>query len=226
MKQGSGLGFLPTTTSGRALTPGAGTEAPRRGLVRTGALSGASSALVFTIVHDLTISNIWPMLGMMLAAGAVCGACIAWSYEHLFPRASIATWIRYNAAYLAVFGVLAALSVVVFEPVTTMAAVTARGGPVDDLIVQALPLMAVFVVAATGVLGKLWARRSSDYLRILLTVTVLMLLLGLNVSVLGLVDFGGASMAPVVTFFSMIVLLDVVFAAIVASRRDMRGRNS
>jgi hypothetical protein len=114
------------------------------------------------------------------------------------------------------FGVLAAVSAVVFEPVTTMAAITARGGPVDDLIVQAVPLMAVFVVAATGVLGRLWARRSSDYLRILPTVTVLMLLLGLNVSVVGLVDFGGASMAPVVVFFSLIVLLDGVFAALVA----------
>lgn len=69
----------------------------------------------------------------------------------------------------------------------------------------------VFTFASAGLLGKLFARRRSDYLRLLLTVTVLMLLLGLNVSVLGLVDFGGSSIAPVVAFFALIVLLDGVF---------------
>jgi hypothetical protein len=186
--------------------------------VLIGAQSGAASALVFTVVHDLTISNIWPMLGGMLLAGALCGACLAWSYEHLFPRPSIATWVAYNAVYLAMFAVLAAVSVVAFEPVTTMAAITARGGPVDDLIVEALPLSGVFVVAVTGVLGNLWARGRLDYLRLLVTVAVLMLLLGMNVSVLGLVDFGGGSMGPVFAFIGLILLLDGVFVAGVLTR--------
>jgi hypothetical protein len=212
------MGLPPTIGLRRSPNPGVGREAPRRSLVLIGARSGAASALVFTVVHGLTISNIWPMLGMMLVAGAVCGACLAWSYEHLFPHPSITTWMAYNAAHLAMFAVLAAVSVVAFEPVTTMAAITARGGPVDDLIVKALPLSGAFVVAFTGVLGNLWARGSPDYLRLLVTIAVLMLLVGLNVSVLGLVDFGGASMGPVFAFFGLIVLLDGVFAAGVLTR--------
>lgn len=216
MRHGPGVELPPIKWSRRSPNQEIGRQALHRGLVLIGALSGVASALVFTVVHGLTISNIWSMLGVMLLAGAMCGACLAWSYGHLFPRFSITTWVRYNAAYLAMFAALAAVSVVAFEPVTTMAAVTERGGPVDDLIVQALPLSGVFVIAFTGVLGTQWARDRTDYLRLLATVATLMLLLGLNVSVLGLVDFGGASVRPVATFFALIVLLDAVFAAAVA----------
>src|SRR5262245_56624016 len=45
-----------------------------------GALAGAFAALVFTIVHQIVISPIWFALPAMLAAGALCGTCIAWSY--------------------------------------------------------------------------------------------------------------------------------------------------
>ena len=41
---------------------------------------------------------------------------------------------------------------------------------------------------------------------------VLMVLVGSNISVLGLVDFGGASMMPVLRFFGLVALLDAVFA--------------
>jgi len=144
----------------------------------------------------------------------------------MFHRRSIATWVGYNAAYLAMFAALAVASVVVFEPVTTMAAISAQGGPVDELIVEALPLNGVFLFAATGLLGAAFARRGSDYLRLLLTVIVLVLFLGLNVSVLGLVGFAGGSIVPVVAFFGLIVLLDAVFvAAVIGLQRvlSLRG---
>ena len=182
-----------------------------------GAIAGAVSAVVFTVVHDLTISNIWWMLGPMVVAGAISGLCIAWTFGRLFQRGSIATWVGYNAVYLAMFGALAATSVIVFEPVTTMAAISAAGGPVDDLIVRALPLTGVFTLVTTGLLGGSLARRWSDYLRLLLTITVLMVFLGLNVSVLGLVEFSGGSLLPVVVFLGLIVLLDLVFAVVFAA---------
>lgn len=184
-----------------------------------GALAGAASALVFTFVHQLTISNIWAMLGPMVVAGALCGLCIAWTYGRFFGSYTIGTWVGYNAIYLAMFAALAAVSVVVFEPVTTMAALINRGGPVDDLIGQALPFTGGFTLVTAGGLGVMLARTPSDYLRFLLTVTTLMLFLGLNVSVLGLVDFGGSSLAPVVAFFALIVLLDAVFVVCFAVLR-------
>jgi hypothetical protein len=188
----------------------------------TGAIAGAVAAFVFTVVHDLTISNIWWMLGPMLVAGAVSGLCIAWTYGRLFPRGSIISWVVYNAAYLAMFGVLAVVSVVVFEPVTTMAAISAESGPVDDLIVRALPLTGAFTLVTTGVLGGLLARVWSDYLRLMLVVTVLVVFLGLNVAVLGFIEFSDGSLAPVVAFFGLIVLLDLVFAAVFALLQGSR----
>lgn len=183
-----------------------------RGCGTRGAVSGAISVVVFTAVHHVTISNIWPMLGVMLVAGAVCGLCIAWSYGRLFPGYSIGTWWGYNLSYLAVFAGLAATSMLVFEPVTTMAAISARGGPVGDLIARALPLTVGFTVVAAALVGAAHGSVRSDYFRVLLTVTVLMLFVGLNVSVLGLVDFSGASIAPAVGFFALLALLDAIFA--------------
>lgn len=177
-----------------------------------GALSGVISVVVFTAVHHVTISNIWPMLGVMMVAGAVCGLCIAWSYGRLSSCYSIGTWSGYNLSYLTVFAGLAAASMLVFEPVTTMAAISTRGGPVGDLIAQALPLTIGFTVVAPALIGAAHGSVRSDYFRVLLTVAVLMLFVGLNVSVLGLVDFSGASIAPAVTFFALVVLLDAVFA--------------
>lgn len=185
-----------------------------------GALAGAASALIFTFVHQLTISNIWAMVGPMVVAGALCGLGIAWTYGRFFGSFTIGTWVGYNAIYLVMFAALAAISVVVFEPVTTMAALTNRGGPVDDLIGRALPLTGGFTLVTTGGLGVILAGTPRDYLRLLLAVTTLMLFLGLNVSVLGLVDFGGSSLGPVVAFFALIGLLDAVFVAgFVALRR-------
>lgn len=190
---------------------------PSRGFMPAGAIAGAASVVVFTVVHDLIISDIWWMLGPMVVAGALSGLCLAWTFERLFQRRSIATWVAYNAAYLAMFGALAAASVIIFEPVTTMAAISAEGGPVDELIVRALPLAGAFTLGTTGVLGRLLSRRWSDYLRLLLVITVLMVFLGLNVSVLGLVEFSGDALTPVVVFFGLIVLLDLVFAAVFAA---------
>ncbi len=184
------------------------------GFGRRGVISGAIAVVVFTAVHHLTISNIWPMLPVMLVAGALCGWSIAWSYCGLFGRYSPRTWLGYNAAHLMVFAALGVASVAVFDPVTTVAAVMARGGPVDHLIAQALPMTVVFIGAATVAMGAVWAPRWHDYLRLLVTISVLMLFLGSNISVLGLVDFGGAPLGPAITFFALTFLLAAVYALV------------
>jgi hypothetical protein len=92
---------------------------------RSGAIAGAVSAFVFTIIHDLFISDIWPMLLPLLIAGMVCGLCIGWSYGLLFQVTSVGSWLGYNLLYVVMFGLLGLSSVVVYEPVTTLAAVVA-----------------------------------------------------------------------------------------------------
>ncbi|NIW49933.1 MAG: hypothetical protein GWN30_35715, partial [Gammaproteobacteria bacterium] len=48
-----------------------------------GAIAGIISTLFFIIIHDIFISDIWGMTGIMLFAGALCGLCVGWSYSLL-----------------------------------------------------------------------------------------------------------------------------------------------
>lgn len=129
---------------------------------------------------------------------------------------SLVAWLGYNAAHLVLLGALTGASLLVFEPVTTMAEVGASSGPVDGLILEATPMTVVFIIISTVVLGAALARQRTDYLRPGLSVTTLTVLLGLNVSVIGLVDMSGDSLRPIVMFVALIVLLDVVYAAVFA----------
>lgn len=213
--------------SRRSAAPEGTATAPMAdGIVRDGASAGAISVVVFTLVHHLTISDIWSMLPMMLMAGAACGACITWTFQGLFQRRSLRLWAASNLMILAALAVLAAASIVIYEPVTTMAAIMDRGGPVDDLIMQALPLTALYIVVMTVTLGLAFGQERADYLRLLTTITVLTLLVGINVSVLGLVEFAGDSTLPVLEFFALIVMLDAVyaFAFAVLRRRWLTGQ--
>jgi hypothetical protein len=92
------------------------------GFVGSGALAGAVSALVFTVIHQLLISPIWFALPAMLAAGAICGVCLAWSYTLVAPLSSVGSWLRYNCFFLAMFVRSGSPPLVAFEPVTTIAA--------------------------------------------------------------------------------------------------------
>jgi len=195
-----------TVTADRGVSVAA-TDVPA-GFGRRGAAAGATSTVVFTAVHHLTISNIRATLPVMIAAGGLCGWSLAWSYQRLFGGYSLRTWIGYNTAHLAVFAGLGITSVVVFERVTKVAAIMARGGPVDDLIARAFPITGIFIALATVAMGLAFGRVWRDYLRLLLTVGLLMLFLGSNISVLGLVDFGGAPLGPAITFFALTFLLN------------------
>jgi hypothetical protein len=133
--------------------------------------------------------------------------------------------VGFNAWIVALLGMLSGASLLVYEPVTTMAAVMAASGPVDGLILQALPLAGAFVVVATLLTGRLYARTWSDHPRILATITLVTALLGLNLSLLGLVDFDGSSLAPVLAFFGLTGLLAAVYTLVfVALRRDLTWR--
>jgi len=185
----------------------------RSSYLRSGVVAGAVSAFVFTLVHDLFISDIWDMLIVMVVAGAVCGLCIGWTYGRLVEVPSIGSWVGYNLVYLAMFGLLGATSVIVFDPVTTLAEVIESEGPIDELIRIALPMTVLFALATVVAISVLFGRRTSDIGPISLTVSVLVLFLGLNVSAIGLVDIPRDSTYLVAELFGLIIVINVAFAA-------------
>jgi hypothetical protein len=180
--------------------------------IRTGIIAGAISAFCFALIHDLFISDIWFSLPIMLAAGGVCGLCLGWTYGLLFENPSIQSWVQYNALYVGMFALLGGVSVLVFEPVTTIAALVVANAPPDDLFRQAMPLTIVFTLLMAAAIGRLYARKWSHYAAILLTCSVLVLLLGLNVSVIGLVSIPRSSLYLIVELMGLIVALNVAFA--------------
>jgi hypothetical protein len=192
--------------------PGTGKVPSERGFVRDGALAGAISVVVFTAVHHLIISDIWVTLPLMLFAGVICGMCLAWTFESLFRSSTMGRWVIWNLVILASLAALAIASLIIYEPVVAMSAIMERGGPVDGLVVRALPLTAIFAVVVAGALGLAFRAGATGYGRLLVTTTLLMLLVGINLSVLGLVDFAGDSLRPVSMFFGLVILLDAVYA--------------
>jgi len=178
----------------------------------TGAVAGVVSTFVFTIVHDLFISNIWSMFVMMAVTGALCGACLSWSYGLLVKRPSLRSWLVYNLIYDGMLILLGLVSVLLFEPVTTIAAVAASSGMPTDLLGQALPMATIFTLLMAVVITWAYGRSWVNFGAVLITSVLLVLLLGHNVFILGLVDIPRGSFYLVLEMFALIILLNVVFA--------------
>lgn len=190
---------------------------PRRArLVVPGLVAGALAPLVFAAVHALIIGDIWYSLVAMMVAGAACGATIAWSYGRLFEP-SIRSWLGYNASYVIALAVLGLVSVVVFEPRMTMAELLTSDGPPTELISTALPVTILFTLGAALVLSVLFGRMLAAFGAILVTCSVLVALLGLNVSVIGLIQIPTESLYLVVELAGLIVVLAASFAAVVVA---------
>ena len=200
----------------------------RASLPTIGALAGAFSALVFTVVHQVLISAIWFALPAMLGAGAVCGACLAWSYHLVVPSASAASWLRYNLMFLLMFVVLGVVSVAVFDPTTTIAALLQTNEPPRALIGRALPMTGAFMVATAVVLSVLYRASWYGALSLLVTSTTLVLLLGLNISILGLVDVPSGEGRVLAETFGLLASLAVVYIAVVltVARDQLLNRRS
>jgi hypothetical protein len=185
----------------------------------SGAAAGCISAFIFTVIHDIFISDIWSMLVIMLVAGAMCGAAVSWSYSMLVSRPSLKSWLAYNLLYDGMFMLLGLVSLLLFEPVTSMAALIAVNGPPDALIGQAMPVTAVFTlvmaVAISLVYGFNYRFSLSRFGAVLLTSMTLVLLLGLNVSVIGLVSIPRGSWYLVAEMFGLILVLNMVLVIVV-----------
>jgi len=187
----------------------------RAGFVGSGALAGAVSALVFTVIHQLLISPIWFALPAMLAAGAICGVCLAWSYTLVVPISSVGSWLRYNCFYLVMFVALGLTSLAAFQPVTTIAALLKSNEPPRALIGRALPLSGLFTLATAALLCVGYRPGWRGAGGLLLTTGVLILSLGLNISVLGLVGVPHAALGVLALVFTLLVALGGVYAGVV-----------
>jgi hypothetical protein len=210
--------------SGPALDPRA---VRRRDTVRarSGAVAGILSTVGFTAIHDLFISDIWNMLPIMAVAGALCGVCIAWSYGLVCEQPSITGWLRYNLVYVTMLGLLGATSVAIFEPITTLAAVIAANEPPTELISTAMPMTIAFALLAAATLSGLYGRRWSHHATILVTVVVVVLFLGLNVSAIGLVDIPTDATSLVAEMLGLILTLALLYAALfIALERQVLRR--
>lgn len=178
----------------------------------SGALAGSVSVLVFMTVHALFISNIWFSAVAMITAGALSGACVSWTYALLVPQPSVPTWLRYNLVYLAMFVALGITSVLVFDPVTTIAALIQSKEPPTQLFARAMPMTLAFLIAITIALSLVYGFAWRHFAAILLTCSVLLALLGLNVSVIGLVQVPRGSLYLIAELFGLIFVLDAVYA--------------
>ena len=96
-----------------------------------------------------------------------------------------------------------------------MAEVLTLDGPPLDLIGDALPLTIAFTLGTAVVLSALFGRTPGAFGAILATCAVLVVLLGLDVSVIGMIRIPTDSLYLVVELAALIVVLAGSFAAAV-----------
>ena len=194
----------------------------------SGAIAGALSSVSFALIHQLFISNIWYSIVAMMVAGALCGLFLAWSYGILTTTPSVTSWIQYNGLYLAILGLLGLTSFLAFQPITTIAALLREDGPPDELFGQALPITIAFTIATAVALALLYRRGWRGFGASLLASTVLVTFLGLNVSVIGLVDIPRGSLYLVLELFALVFAIMFVYVAlfILLERNSLIGHTS
>lgn len=186
----------------------------RRTFPLAGAAAGIGSAVTFAWNHALLISDIWFFVVPMMVAGAICGLCIAVTFRVLVRSLSVGVWVLYNAAYVGLFALLGTLSVIVYEPITTIPALLALSGPPEHLFRQALPLTVAFGLGSAAVIAAVFGHRWWHLVPAVLTMVPLTLFLGLNISVMGLVEFPRSAWSVVALTFGLIVAIVVVYAAV------------
>jgi hypothetical protein len=118
--------------------------------------------------------------------------------------------------------------VLVFEPVTTIAALVVANEPPDELIRRAMPMTVLFTLATATLVSLLYGQRWQHFLAIFLTCTLLVLLLGLNVSAIGLVYVPSGSVYLIVEMFLLILAINLVFVAafIALERKSLVRRHT
>lgn len=173
----------------------------------SGAIAGTATSFGFAALHHLLISNIWFSVLPMLAAGAICGLCLAWSYGSAFASLSTGGWLLYNMMWVALFVVLGAISFVLFEPVYTIAGLIAGTEPVGTLLREAIPLSAVFGIVAGIAMTVILRANVRQATSLVVTSLVLTVLLGHNVAVLGMVHMSQEAVPLLAEFYGLVAAI-------------------
>ena len=116
--------------------------------------------------------------------------------------------------YVGMFILLGIISVIIFEPVTTIAALIAANEPPQKLIQEALPMTVTFTLFMAIMINQLYGRSWKLFGIILLTCSLLVLLLGLNVSVIGLISIPKSSLYLILELFGLIISINTFYVFI------------
>lgn len=176
-----------------------------------GAVAGVLTTLALVFIHELFIMDIWFTIAPMLISGALCGLTLAWSYRAAVQRHSLRRWLGWNGAFVVLLGALGASSFIIFEPSFTMAELLIAEDPLGDVLPPSLPLLGVAVVVGTLGMWALSGRKAAALVPILLAQVLLVLLLGHNLAILGMVDMSGALGRMVGEFALLIAFLAAGF---------------
>lgn len=183
--------------------------------ILAGIVAGAVSSLAFTIFHGLIISQIWFMLIPMLFAGAICGFFLSWSFDLLVDEPSVSGWLRYNFLYIVLLFILGPISLVLYEPIMTIPElVSSPNGLPDELFREVLPLVASYIPLMALIITALHSRRWAGYGVVLVTCTVLVFLLGLNIAPMGLVFLTDGWLMMLLELIGLVVVLNLVYVIV------------
>lgn len=158
----------------------------------------------------------------MLIAGALCGLCLGWTYGLLVQVPSIRSWVGYNTTFVLMFILLGIVSMLVYDPIFTVAVLIDNAEPPGELIGKAMPMTIVFTLVSTTLITVLFGQEWSKIGAVFLTCTVLVITLGLNISILGLVAFPSNTQYLVVELFGLVIALGLAFAVVFAALERKR----
>jgi hypothetical protein len=119
---------------------------------------------------------------------------------------------------------LGGVSLLVFEPRFTMAELSGTDDALARLIPPALPLIVTGTIVGTFALWVVFGLRRRAFLPILATQSLLMVLVGHNLAILGLVDVPSDQMYKVGEFIGLTVFLAAAFALSVMVFARMNSR--
>lgn len=199
-------------------------QAARRRSTTVGAIAGAMSALAFTVLHGALILYIWDRAAAMMIAGALCGSFLARSYTTARHTPSATSWLAYNGLHAALLLALGVASLILLEPIASMDTLTASPEPLGDLVPSALPLMTGAAVVGTAVTWATSGRTRALLPSAFTTQLLLVVLVGHNFAILGLVElpnaraalgsFSGATVFLATSFALAYLLLNAIAARI------------
>ena len=178
-----------------------------------GTAAGIFSAFIFTVIHDIFISDIWFSLTSMLIAGALCGFFVSWSFRLVVKKPTVKEWYKYNLIYVILFILLGTISAIIYEPVTTVAELIIRNEPPRELIIQAAPMTSIFTLGSALIISIIYSRKLLHHLAIFVTCVVLVVLLGLNVSLIGLVFFPNDTFYLIIETYGLILAINTIYCA-------------